>query len=64
MTLPMTMLQRAVLDALGNEERTVSTLAFDMGITDSAVRSRLYALWHRGEVERTWRNDSLVWFAQ
>ena len=47
----LTTKQRAVLDALGWEARTCKTLAFDMGLTDSTVRSRLYTLWAHGIID-------------
>ena len=44
--------QRAVLDALGDAHRNITTLAFDMGISEGAVASRLVGLWNKGLVDR------------
>lgn len=58
-----TALQQAVLDALGSQARSVSGLAFDMGLTDGAIHSRLLHLWSKQLVTREWRHDRLVWWA-
>ncbi len=57
-----TPLQRAVLDALGNQKFSADTLAFHMGISYSAVHGRLMSLWRKGLVDRGWSMGALVWW--
>ncbi len=58
-----TPLQRAVLDALADNEYPVSTLVFHMRLSDSAIRSRLMAMWQKGLVDRGFDGFSgLVWW--
>ncbi len=53
--------ERATLDALGDQERSTTTIAFDMGVSYNAAHSRLMALWKRGVVDREWRGAHMRW---
>ena len=57
-----TPVQQAVLDALGEQRFSVSTLAFHMGLSYGTVHSRLVALWRKVLVDRGFQDSELVWW--
>ncbi len=60
---PLPSRQRATLDALGDQERSTATIAFDMGVSYNAAHSRLMDLWQKGLVTREWRGPHMRWRA-
>ena len=60
---PLTARQRLVLNLLANGERSIKDIEMDgFGISYNSAYKTLQQLWKRALIERTYRQDKLVWY--